>query len=277
MLTEKRNRKGTVYHEENGVIIAKSCAKCNEVKTLDNYTKHKSGLGGRESSCKSCKAGYYTENKADYTSRYESNKERLNEMMRKYYEDNKENLAEYKRGYYADNKDAISEYYREYRKDKKEYLTELSRNWRRNNPEKATLIIERRRARKKALPDDFTEEQMTETLNFFGGCALTGETDSLHWDHVIPLATNIGGTTFGNMIPLRSDLNTSKSDANIFEWFERNKERFNLSQTNFDRLVERLAEVNGMTAAEYRDFVYECFNTIKEAVGESIASGASVY
>jgi hypothetical protein len=49
MLTEKRNRKGTVYHEENGEIVAKSCAKCNEIKTLNDYTKHKAGLGGRES------------------------------------------------------------------------------------------------------------------------------------------------------------------------------------------------------------------------------------
>jgi hypothetical protein len=259
MLTEKRNRKGTVYHEENGEIVAKSCAKCNEIKTLNSYTKHKAGLGGRESSCKSCKAGYYTENRADYLSRYESNKEHLLELMRVRYETDKESHLEYRRKYYAENKEAISERHREYSKENREYLTELSRNWRRNNPEKATLITERRRARKKSLPDDFTEAQMLETLNFFGGCALTGEIDSLHWDHVIPLATGFGGTTFGNMIPLRNDLNMSKSDANIFEWFSANKERFNLSQSKFDILIERLASVNEITTDEYRSFVNECF------------------
>jgi hypothetical protein len=259
MLTEKRNRKGAVYHEENGEIVAKSCAKCNEIKTLDSYTKHKAGLGGRESSCKSCKAGYYTENKAEYLNRYENNKEHLLELMRVRYEANKESHSEYQRKYYAENKDAISERYRDYRKGKREYLTELSRNWRRNNPEKATLIAERRRARKKSLPDDFTEYQMFVTLELFGGCALTGEVFDLHWDHVIPLATGFGGTTYGNMIPLRGDLNLSKSDANIFEWFERNKERFNLSQSKFDRLIEWLAEVNGMTTDEYSNFVNGCF------------------
>jgi hypothetical protein len=265
MLTEKKNQKGTVYYEDNGVIIAKSCAKCSEIKTLDSYTKHKSGLGGRESSCKSCKAGYYTENKADYIERYETNKEHLLELMHARYESDKETHKERSRKYYAENKEVISERFREYREANKERFLEYARNWRRNNPEKDMLIAERRRARKKALPDDFTEEQLMETLNFFGGCALTGEMDSLHWDHVIPLATNMGGTTFGNMIPLRGDLNTSKNDANIFEWFERNKERFNLSQSNFDRLVEWLANVNGVSVEAYRDYVHGCF-AAKEAM-----------
>jgi hypothetical protein len=259
MLAEKRNRKGTVYHEENGAIIAKSCAKCNEIKKLDKYTKHKTGLGGRESSCKDCKAGYYAENKADYRERYENNKTHLHELMRKYYEANRENIIENQRKYYAENKESISERYREYREDKKEYLTELCRNWRRNNPEKAMLIAERRRARKQSLTDDFTEEQMRNTLGYFGGCALTGATTSIHWDHVIPLATGHGGTTYGNMIPLNSALNTSKNDRNIFEWFIANKDRFNLSQERFDRLVDWLADANGMTTDEYRSFVNECF------------------
>jgi hypothetical protein len=268
MLTEKKNRKGTVYFEDNGVIVAKTCAKCNEVKSLDAFTKHKAGLGGRESSCKDCKAGYYIDNKADYVERYENNKAHLHEVMRKYYEANKESIAEYQRRYYAENKEVISERYRAYRRDNKEYLTELSRKWRQNNSEKAMLITERRRARKQSLPDDFTEDQMLETLNFFGGCALTGAIDSLHWDHAIPLATGFGGTTFGNMIPLRGDLNMSKSDANIFEWFDANKERFNLSQERFYLLIEWLADVNDMTTEEYRSYVYWCFDNKRDISNE---------
>jgi hypothetical protein len=270
MLTEKKNRKGTVYYEDNGVIVAKNCAKCNEIKTLDDYPKHKAGLGGRESSCKSCKAGYYAENKADYVRRYESNKEHYQELMRIYYASNKESLSEYQRKYNAENKEYIAERYRKYCASNREYLTELSRNWRHSNPEKAMLIAERRRARKQSLPDNFTEEHMLETLTFFGGCALTGEIAEIHWDHVIPLASGHGGTTFGNMIPLRSDLNLSKSDGNLFEWFERNKERFNLAQSHFDRLVEWLASVNGMTTDDYRAFVNECFeNKRKEALAKN--------
>lgn len=48
MLTEKRNRKGTIYFvDETGNIVAKNCTKCNEAKTLNEFTKHKAGLGGR--------------------------------------------------------------------------------------------------------------------------------------------------------------------------------------------------------------------------------------
>jgi hypothetical protein len=140
MVTEHRSRKGIVFHEEDGAIIAKTCAKCNEIKTLDNYTKHKAGLGGRESSCKSCKAGYYTKNKSDYVERYENNKEHILGLMHARYEANKEEYKERSRKYYVDNKEIISERYREYRENNKELITELARNWRRNNPEKALLI-----------------------------------------------------------------------------------------------------------------------------------------
>jgi hypothetical protein len=113
----------------------------------------------------------------------------------------------------------------------------------RNNPDKNKLRQHRRRARRKSLPNDFTNEQMSQTYEYFGGCALTGAAE-VDWDHVVPLVSGFGGTTFGNMVPLRGDLNKSKNDANIFEWFERNKERFNLEQARFDRLIEWLASVN---------------------------------
>jgi hypothetical protein len=267
MITEHRNRKGIVFHEEDGAIIAKACAKCDEIKALDDYPKHKAGLGGRGSSCKRCRAGYYEENKSDYVERYEDNKEHRQELMRAYYASNKESFAEYQRKYTAENREAISERQRAYYASNKERVAEMCRNWRRNNPEKDILISERRRARKKSLPDDFTESQMIETLDLFGGCALTGEVSDLHWDHAVPLATGHGGTTFGNMIPLRGDLNLSKSDGNIFEWFERNKQRLNLEQGRFDLLIEWLASVNGMATDEYRSFVDECFeNKRKEAI-----------
>jgi hypothetical protein len=291
MITEKKNRKGTVYYEDEDCgIFAKICTKCNEIKTLDNFTKHKAGLGGRESACKDCKSCYYADNKESYVERYESNKEHLLEMMRKRYEENKESYAEYARKHYEENpeyylryrekhKEYYAEYGRYYREEHREQINESRREkyetnrereiarvskWQRENPEKAVMLQQRRRARKKSLPNDFTAEQTAETLSHFGGCALTGGSTDIHWDHVIPLAAGHGGTTYGNMIPLRSDLNLSKSDANIFEWFDANKERFNLSQGKFESLIEWLAEANGKTTEEYRTYVYECFDNSNE-------------
>jgi 5-methylcytosine-specific restriction endonuclease McrA len=127
-----------------------------------------------------------------------------------------------------------------------------------NNKEKFKINTLNRLARKKLLINDFTFEECEDIINTFGGCALTGSSDNLHLDHVIPLASGHGGTTYGNMIPLRGDLNISKNDRNIFEWFEGNRQRFELSQEKFDRLVEWLASANAMTVEEYRTYVYWC-------------------
>ena len=60
------------------------------------------------------------------------------------------------------------------------------------------------------------------------------------------------------MIPLRADLNISKSARCIFDWFYDVKDHFNLPQTKFDELIEYLADINGMTANEYEDYVRWC-------------------
>jgi hypothetical protein len=210
MLTEKRNRKSTIYYEDcSGVIVSKVCSKCHEIKTLDSFAVLKIGLGGRVSDCKECRVRDYAKNRA-------SEIERVSD-------------------------------------------------WQRNNPDKVKMREQRRRALKKGLPYTITDEQYESTIEYFGGCALTGATTNLNCDHVIPLATGHGGTIHENMIPLRNDLNKSKSDANLFEWFERNKQRLNLEQRRFDLLIEWLASVNEMTTDKYRSFVNECFENKRNA------------
>jgi hypothetical protein len=211
------------YENMDGDMVAKVCTKCAKTKSMDDYGKNKGKLGGRKSECKSCKS----ESNRKWN---KSNKEHMAKLVRKWYEENKE------------------------RKD------ESVRRWNKDNPDRIILKDQRRRARKKLLPDDFTTDQMSDTLiSFRGGCALTGDTTDIHWDHVIPLVTGHVGTVYGNMIPLRGDLNLSKSDANIFKWFEANKQRFDLDQLQFDRLVDWLAVTNGMTVEEYTEYVYQCY------------------
>lgn len=116
-----------------------------------------------------------------------------------------------------------------------------------------------RRAMKALLPDTLTVNQIEAAMSFFnGGCALTNQADDLHLDHVIPLSIGRGGTTFENIIPLSGTLNISKHDGNLFEWFKSNRQRFNLSQKKFDKLIDYLANLNDMTIDEYRDYVYWC-------------------
>jgi hypothetical protein len=248
-LTEKqtKGRWKTVYYEnESGEIVAKVCRKCNETKDVDDYAKKKSGLGGSISECRLCKSE---------TNRIwrESNKE----LITGYYYNNIESERERSRNYRRDNKERVRETNQKWYETTRGRQLELKRNWQRNNPDKVTLSKQRRRARKVELPDDFTPEQVTATALYFKGCALTGDSN-VHFDHLIPLATGHGGTTYGNMIPLRADLNLSKQNANIFEWFNANKERFNLQQEKFDLLIAWLSAANEMSVDEYKDYVYYC-------------------
>ncbi len=123
------------------------------------------------------------------------------------------------------------------------------------------LWLFNRRAKSKQLPHNLTHHEKQLILRRFGGaCCLTGEKSDVHLDHVIPVSIGHGGTSFGNIIPLRGDLNISKNDRNIFEWFTENRIRFGLSQERFDEVIEWLASSNGWSVGDYRGFVYWCHN-----------------
>jgi hypothetical protein len=234
-LTEKISKTKVNYYENTyGDIVAKTCKSCGIVHAVESFSKQKLGLGGRLSQCKKCEA------------------------FRKAKSYNKESASEYWEKYYKGNKSKILDQCKKYRETNKGIRAVSQRKWIENNRDRFRSLRQRRRAREKSLPDEFTTDQMTETLLFFGGCALTESIDGIHWDHVIPLATGYGGTVYGNMIPLQGNLNLSKNDSNIFEWFSANQQRFNLEQERFDRLINWLASANAMSVEEYRAYVYEC-------------------
>jgi hypothetical protein len=187
--------------------------------------------------------------------RREENRERIKARKAKYREENRSRLEKHR----EENREKISEYMAKYRKENKSKIYEREVKYRKENPDKNFIKAHRRLARKLALPDDLTSEQKVAiSIRFNDACALTGDSESVHFDHVIPLASGHGGTIYGNMIPLRADLNYSKNDSNIFEWFDINKNRLNLPQERFDTLIAYLAEINGMTVNEYCDYVYWC-------------------
>lgn len=271
VLTQKKNGKGTIYFvDENDVIVSKTCTKCSEIKTLDEFAENKEGLGNRRAKCLKCQNKSYASTK-DYVVR---KTKRVKLEARggvtgkvcttcgtwKALDDYANDVTGLG-GKESKCKMCRSNNERKWRENNKERNAARVRNWSIDNPDKVALKKQRRRAREKNLSDTFSKEQMEETLAYFGGCALTGASVDIHWDHVVPLATDQCGTTVGNMIPLRKDLNQSKNDANIYEWFEAHKNRLNLSQERFDRLIEWLAKSNGTTPEGYRSFVYKCFKT----------------
>jgi hypothetical protein len=119
--------------------------------------------------------------------------------------------------------------------------------------------LQRRRSLCLHLPTLWsTEIKRRAFASFEGRCPLSDSVDT-HDDHFIPLKTGHGGTVIGNMVPLLSSINMSKSDANPFAWFEANRQRFELDQSRFDSLVAKLAEQNGLTSEEFREYTDWCF------------------
>lgn len=240
--TEKMTSNGKTYLENsNGEMVAKECGVCSEVLALVSFYKG-SAFGGRGSSCKAC----------------------ISEIMRKKYADNPAKYIEGGRKSRKANSENVRERKRRYREANPEKVRENRRKHRESNRRQYVIREQRRRARKAALPDTLTQEQWEWVVTVFeGGCVLTGSEDYI-LEHVVPISSGHGGTTIENIVPMCRELNSSKHNANIFEWFNANRVRFGLSQTKFDALISYLAEVNGMTAKEYRMYVDWCFDNPRD-------------
>ena len=110
--------------------------------------------------------------------------------------------------------------------------------------------------RTKIMGADYSEGAFQSTIDKFEGrCVLTGSECDLSVDHVIPISKG-GGTVEGNLICIRRDLNSSKNNKNIFDWFFENKTRFSLCEDKFNKVIKYLSEVNNMSVDEYKKYTY---------------------
>jgi hypothetical protein len=253
--------------EERDGVLGKACVDCSEWKPLEDYSKMKSSPDEKRYVCKRCDIErvrkYRRENEEKYKESarkyHADNKEERHAANKVYRETNNQYERERTKKWREENKEHTKAYSRKYAAENREKIREMVNKWHAKNRDVAILYQQQRRARKKSLPDDFTVEQREDVLEYFNnGCALTSDTENIHFDHVIPISSGHGGTTYGNMIPLRADLNFSKHNSNIFEWFEANRQHFKLSTEKFEALVDYLAEINNVSIEEYRDHVYWC-------------------
>jgi hypothetical protein len=292
--------KRTKVTEENGVL-GKRCSKCTHWKSLEEYHKSKNGVGGVKPNCKDCKRlEERKRNKTDKVLKSSTLEERKGVLgksctncnnwlpLESFYKSVKglggrhstciPCKKELSAPHVEANRDKRRESSRRYSMNNREHVNEYQRKWRKLNPHyyKGNLTkikLQRRRGRKQGVISDLTTEEYEKILKHFNySCALTSEKEGIHMDHVIPLSIGHGGTTYGNIIPLKAELNLSKHDKNIFEWFEANRQRFNLSTQNFEYLIQYLAEVNGVTVSDYREHVYWCYENPQffDSNGEAI-------
>lgn len=257
--TKVRLHMGSVAYFRAEKLVARICNTCKKIKLRESFNKSKGMPGGIKPSCKECSA--------EYNRKYrEQNKEKIAEYNRKYSSENRDKILEKGRKYREENKEQIEEYDKVYREENRERYSTWAREWSERNPWRVRMTKQRRRARENGLPDDFTDEDCGEMMKHFNNsCALSEETNDVHVDHIIPLSIGLGGTIKGNMLPLQGKLNISKSNRNIFQWFDKNRERLNLPQEKFDKAIRYLAEQSNMSLKEYEEYVYTCFKGEEES------------
>ncbi|OXB95534.1 MULTISPECIES: HNH endonuclease [Bacillus] len=116
----------------NGVSVeAKECTKCNEIKPLEEFSRHKDGLGGRVSHCKCCKKIQYQKDKSTIGERhklyYLKNREIIKQRVKEYRIENKEYVKQQHKLYYEKNKTKLKEYKKQHYIQNKEHYRELSK------------------------------------------------------------------------------------------------------------------------------------------------------
>lgn len=237
-------------------ITLKRCTKCGEEKPRDQFHRNPNNKDGLATWCKVC-ACEHTRNwrKANLERARENariarreNKEKERESDRLYYARNKEKRLQYIAQWREDNPDYARDYARRYRNDHADRvritkakiyqrdgkeIREYQRNYRNNNTDKiqryrksnadkARIHGQRRRARKRNLPDTFTVADWKIALEHFGhACAVCGQGLLVlsHQDHWFPISSpDCPGTVPHNMVPLCSTCNTSKQDKMPADW-----------------------------------------------------------
>lgn len=211
--------------------INKCCISCNQHKLLSKFSKDKSRSDGYMPRCKSCDS---KKNKAYHR----KNKESVNKKHRKYYQENKE--SECKRGkrfrdenpeyekkrsnaYYLNNRECELKRSKEYYNENKDARTKSIKQWRKNNPERVRAIARKRRARKLALNESYTNIDEQYTLELFKyTCAHCGSTKNLTIDHHYPLIKGYP-LTKKNAVVLCNICNSSKGTKLPEEFYTKEK------------------------------------------------------
>ena len=214
----------------------KRCTICGQEKPLDKFSKKKTGKFGVHSQCKECRHAYdkryYATNAqriSEYQKRYyRANTERILTRVKRYRIANIERVNQYQEQWRADHAEYQKEYHRQYRAshsqetqkryqryyaEHSERLKENAQRYRVNHPGKVTVMRQRRVARKRALPDTFTDADWMRCLDWFNHtCAYCGRPQGL-WhtlaaDHFIPLDDpDCPGTVVANIIPACHGIN----------------------------------------------------------------------
>ncbi len=178
----------------------KTCSKCKNLKSFENFYKGKLYKDGYRNICKQC----INKNK-------EENKEEIKKYLKNYKEINKENLKLKNKKYREENSDKIikwkeinKDYFKQYRKDNKVNITNYFKKridnepiFRFKNNIRRLILHSFKRGKRNFKKSDRTEVilgcKIEEFINYMSLKFTKGMTldnhGEWHIDHIIPLAT----------------------------------------------------------------------------------------
>ena len=182
--------------------MIKTCTKCSEEKTLDDFYGHKKGRHGKHPECKIC----------------------YNERVKKYRSVNKEKYIGTQIKWREKNIDKINQGIRERRKQNPDIKKESNKRYRKSHPEANIRSKNKRRARNANVPSG-TLPIKDELLNNQGGmcanCKTKNKKSIWHLDHIIPISKG-GHNTKENVQILCQRCNLSKRDKMPKQWAQEN-------------------------------------------------------
>jgi hypothetical protein len=239
--------KSEISISEDAVNV-KTCTKCGIEfpATLEYFTKKQHGKYGLRSRCRKCESknssdynAAHREERRAYDKKYniEHHDERLAKQRiycynhREEIRARKRKYAPYHIKYNIEHREEHAVYRASYYKKNRENILSRIRVY--NNSHRGRTVhklsINRRRARIRLLPFDFSPSDWQHCLNYWHGrCAYCGKQAeglwvTVHQEHFIPIADteNCPGTVRWNMLPACGGCNFSKGDSPAREWLER--------------------------------------------------------
>lgn len=191
----------------------KECSKCNEIKSVSEFSKDKYKKDGIASSCKVCKKTYDTKYVAE-------NKDKKYAVNKLYNEAHREEKRQYDAARRAELRDVINAKKRAYYHS--EEGKRINRQWHLDNwgkvvtSKKNTKHKRRESIGTSSLSGASLYEWTTLQVKVCKYCDVECE-NSFHIDHVIPLSKG-GLHELSNLVIACPSCNCSKGNKNIEEW-----------------------------------------------------------
>jgi hypothetical protein len=223
----------------------KTCTKCGQTKTIEQFHRDRGKRDGRATQCKQCASAYHREYRKANQERLslqqrawrEANPERNKAMQRAWREANRERKAANTRKWSQENPDKVRNASRKWaaanpertlaraykwREENKARHSENIRRWREENPDKVRATWVKSRVKREGAAGSHTAADIQVILKSQNGlCVYCGIdiTGCYTVDHVVPLAR--GGTNWSSNIQLTClSCNCSKHAKTHEEYIE---------------------------------------------------------